>query len=337
MWLLPWHVTLSADRKAVLTAIGISLGAAFAFLGLAIPEALDALSSEQEAFLEQTHSLVAAPSAPFRLPSSIDPAQATVVYLSEASLADGRIVVLAAMRGPAAPAVPADSALPSNGGPVATGPVRIVHPSEMALALLPPAEDRFLARSWLIVAPETMARIDPAYSPELATYVLVPRLGGQAADDLRAEGYTIEGVPALESFFASSGREVALDLVLVVAFSSVLIALFSYEFLRSEVRERRREIALWRGIGLNARGVMTLLVGRAATIGICGAALGLLFALALLGVADRMLATEVVRPKLSFGRAALVLVALSLAATIGGLLPAYAATKTTVRELEAEA
>ncbi|HVM44410.1 MAG TPA: FtsX-like permease family protein [Candidatus Thermoplasmatota archaeon] len=338
MWLLPWHVTMSPDRKAVLTAIGISLGAAFAFIGLAVPEALEVLSSRDDPFLGQRHDLVMrSDGARFDVPAALDEPRATRYHLLDARLDDGSRVQVAALVGAEALEIAPSEVVPSDGANLVGSAITFIEPTEATLEVAPAQEARVYGRTWLLVAPETMARLDPAYAPERADFVLAPLLPRDVAAQLRAEGFVVERVPALDSFFRASGREVAFDLILVVGFSSVLVALFSYEFLRSEVRERRREIGLWRGIGLRARDVMALLVGRATAIAAAGTLAGLLLALGGIGFVGRVLQLDILRPQLSFWRAATVALALLLAGILGGVLPAYAASRASVSaSLEAE-
>lgn len=339
MWLLPWHVTMSADRKAVLTALGIALGATFAFVGLAVPETLDALSSEQDDFLKQRHDVVLRlDGAPFGVPPSLAPKVALQAYAVEATTVDGRNVTLAYLRGVEAPAVDEGAYLANDGATPPGGTLELTAPAPLSLRSEGGLDLRLAPIGWLLVTESTMRALDPGYAPGRATYLLVTPLGADAARALRDDGFSVHSVPALESFFRASGAEVAFDLILVVAFSSVLIALFSYEFLRSEVRERRREIGLWRGIGLRSRDVGILLVGRATAIALAGTTLGLVLAVTALGLAARVLQIAVLRAELSFGRVALVFAALVLAGALGGLLPALAASRRTVREsLEAGA
>lgn len=339
MWLLPWHVTLSADRKAVLTAVGISLGAAFAFIGLAVPQALDVLSDQQDAFLSQTHVVITREDgSAFEVPSAWSGADTLLLFAQRARLDRGADVLIVAVAGDPALEIPEGAARPVFSSPVAGDQIDITGPPAMRLSLLDPIDDRAYPAGSLLVSSATMASIDPSYSVGRATMIVLPASRVDALSAAQREGFSIERVPALSSFFARSGQEVARDLVFVVAFSGILIGLFSYEFLRSEVRERRREIGLWRGIGLRSRDVMVLLLARALAISVAGTAVGLVLALTALGIAGRLLHLAVLRPELAPGPALVVLVVLGAAGGIGAIVPAYVASRETVREsLEAAA
>lgn len=330
---LPWHVAVRADRKAMLTALGIALGVAFTFLSFSIPHALQTETIDPEGPFGRQDAVVRRPDLE---PFSLDIEGATRILLVRGERADGGPVLLAALDGPAGVAVTHGQARPPYGGSV-PDPLALRAPVEATLVRGAPIEERsYVARGWTVVDGAWL-RAAAAAPADAATYLLVPGLSPQAAEQLEKDGFVVDAAPGVEPFFRKSASEVARDLLLVVAFSSVLVTLFTYEFLRSEVRERRREIGLWRAIGMKASDVLALLVARAAAIGIVGLAAGGLAGVALLAVARRWTGSELFRVSLTLLDVILLSVVFLVAAAAGGAIPAFRASRTSVRaSLEAD-
>lgn len=304
---LPWRVALRADRKAVLTALGVAVGAAFAFVSLIIPALLDAETVSATGAYGNPETLVArADGSPFRAQDA--GVAGPAVLLAEAPLAGGGSVWLAAIEGPDAPLAPEGTAGAFDGQP---GDLALLG---VTLQLTVRGPDARLDPRWLLVAPADLRAIAPDFAPDRVSYVIADAPPAALPDD-----FVARESPGIGSFFTTSAAEVAVDLVVVVAFASVLVALLAYEFLRSEVRAREAEIGIWRALGMRSPDVLALLVARGTTITLAGVALGAFAAgLLALRLRDRIPVLDVV------SRAWPVALALALAGFLGALIPARA-------------
>lgn len=304
---LPWRVVLRADRKAVLTMLGVALGAAFSLVSLAVPDHLATEGVSEEGDFGRPERIVSrADGLPFA-PQEAGVA-GTGVILTLARFDDGRHAWLAAIEGVDVPPGVARTVAPTDQN------VTLVAPAPATLAVEERARVALAADAWLLLAPEELRALDPTLAPDRVSY-LVTRDGGRLAP-----GFEATPAPAVGAFFAASTSEVGRDLVLVVVFSSILVALFVSEFLRSEVRARRPEIRIWRALGMRGGDVQALLVGRALAITLAGIALGALLALAALAVVLRS-------PSLPLVPLATVAAALLVASAVGAALPARAAAR----------
>ncbi|HEX2022995.1 MAG TPA: FtsX-like permease family protein [Candidatus Thermoplasmatota archaeon] len=321
---LPWHVALRADRRAAWTTGGIALAVAFALVGLAVPEGLRLETVSPEGALARQDSIVSAPGlAPFD-PAPLGLPNATSVLLVEATLDGGSRVVLAALEGArAVDAAPQEARPNGPGGWPAS--VRLANGAELAVGTS--VDTPYVPRGWLLVAPATARALDPALDGGRATYAIVPGLPDARADDLRARGFDVSAAPGVEPFFRASTAEVAQGLLMVVLFSCALLAVFSYEFLRAEARARRREIAVWRAVGMSGADVAALLVGRALALALAGTAVGLVAAAVLLVAAQPSPFLGGVAP----ARLAAILLAFLASALVGAWVPARAAARATIR------
>ncbi len=318
---LPWRVALRADRKAVLTTIGIALGVAFAVVGLAVPEGLAADKVAAGGPLDHPDAIVARPGlATFDpAPLSIDGASAVLRVFAR----DGRgaLVALVAIEGDRAPAAARDEARPAG---FEAETLTISEPSARTLRAGAPVESPLLADGEWLLAPADLRALAGVPAGHVS-YLVAPGLGEARAEELRRAGFEVAGAPGAEPFFAASRAEVARGLVVVVAFSSVVVALFAYEFLRSEVRERRPEIGVWRAIGMRRRDARALLVGRAVAITSAGVALGTTLATVSLAVAGSATGLRVLAGGVPLGPYLLAAIAFLAAGAAGGLIPAWQA------------
>lgn len=327
---LPWHVAVRADRKAILTAGAIGLGVAFALSSFAVPAALRTETIDPSGPFGRPDLLVARSDGATFDPRGLDIPLVLSVVVVPSRLADGSPVTLAALVGEGAPDVERGMARPGS----AAHPwgEKVEHASGLALPIAEPIASPFVSRSWLVVHPSTLRDLEPV-PPEHVSYVVVRGLSAADATRLRDAGYAIASVPGVEGFFRQSSLEVAYDLMLIVAFSSVLVALFAHEFVRTEIRDRRREIGLWRALGMRSGEVSALLVGRAAAVTLAGIVVGIgLSAASLLG-AQRVFDLALLGAWIDARTGILVPLVFGAAGTLGALLPAFQAGRTSAGEL----
>lgn len=328
---LPWHLAMRVDRHAALAMAGVMVGVAFAVVSLSVPEGLRLETVNPDGPFGRHDALVARPGlVPFP-PGLVGWDNVTVIQRADVDTSFGRAAFVA-LHGPAAPPVVSGEARAGDGGTrsgsfVAAG---------QALSWGAPIDSPFVARTWTVVAPETLEALAPEMGAH-ATYVLAHGLDAGREATLRDAGFDVTPVPGIEPFFRASTAEVATGLTLVVLFSGTLVALFAYEFLRSEVRRRRREIAVWRALGMDARDVLALLLARAVAIGSTGTALGVVLAAGVLAAAARATDADVFRGSPSALLWSLTIAVFILASAVGGFVPARAAARQTIRALELRA
>lgn len=332
---LPWHVAVRADRKAVLTALGIALGVAFALISFAVPSALRTATVPADGpFAREDGLVMDAALAQFdaRLLKGYN---TTLVLVSNATLQDGTVVTFASIEGANAPVLPENEVEP---GPLAPPLFGLVHLAGRDLVVGPMLDRPEVDRSWVIADPYVVRALSPTVPASNVSYALVHGLPPAGAQRLRAEGLTVTFVPGVQPFFEASAVEITNDLALVVAFCSILVTLFTYEFLSSEVREKRPEIGLWRSLGMHGRDVFALILARAGAIVVAGMAVGSLLAYLVLLIAARATNSAIFAAHFDASTLGAVGGVFLASGLLGGVVPALSAARTTVREqLEAVA
>lgn len=328
---LPWHVVVRADRRAGLTALGVAIVVAFAAVGSAIPAALHTEAVSPEGQLADPDPIAAREDGARFDPTGL-PSLRWGVAIAIVSNASGPIVAVTAV-GPDAPApARAEDALVAPESRWLPGrPVRLLD-RERPLVARPAPEGFPLGANWVLVAPSVFLRLDPNWTEGTVDYALLGDVDAQTTSALEASGFAIARVPAADPFFAASAAEVARDLSLVVAYSSVLVGLFAYEFLRSEVWEKRAEIGLWRGLGLTKRGAFALLLGRCAMISAAGTLAGIGAAYLFVSAAGRMTSLDGLASGLRTGMVLVLVLAFLLAGVAGAAAAAFTASRITIRE-----
>lgn len=328
----PLSLSWKLGRHAKLTAGGIALCVAFSVLSFSVVQGLQGTARAVSPELQADAWVVSRPGfEPF------DPLQhglqeGTFILLATARLADGRNVTLAAYEARDVPPVASD-AIRSAGAVNLTGRnVTLVAPSELTLTVGPPLSQPFLQAHWAVVAPATLRSLDASLPGTRVTYVLTGSLDEATRERLHAAGLDAQPVPAVLPFFQAGAREVGADLWLIVAFSSVLVAILAFEFMHFEVRQRRREMGIWRALGIRAHGVLLILLARASLLTLAGVGAGSAAAMGAVLLAKRATGLAILQPvpdPLLLGGVA----GATLAATLlGALLPAAQASRAPIRD-----
>lgn len=328
---LPWQVAARADRRALLTAGGVALGVAFTLLSFAVPDGLRTEAIAPEGPFGRQDVLVSrALDETFEV-ADLQAPGATIVRVATVPLQQGGNVTLAAFEGPRAPPLDDGRAYPAAG---AVGLPATIHPAGEAdpLPYGAPLDLPILSRGWVAVSSATLVQLRPELQDKASYALLPPPVDDATAQRLASAGFRLAPTPAVEPFFRASAAEIARDLVLVVAFSAALVVLFTYEFLRSEIRERWREIGLWRAIGMRERDVLWLLLVRALAITAAGGVLGAAITYFVLEAAARATGSSVFSPSLDAATVSALAGSFLLAGLLGGFLPARAAARATIRE-----
>lgn len=289
----------------MLTALAVGLITSFALSGFALASLLEGEPISEEGRFARPQAIRWGDAAPGE--------GETRVRVGEALLAGGGRVTLVVIDGVETPAIPPGQALRAT--PESHASLTFEDGTTLTPLYVPLPH---AAPDWWVVRAEDWERL--AQDEGKFAYRLVPE-GEQG----------LARVPGVSPFIETSGREIGRDLFLVVAFCCTLVGLFSYEFMRSEVRERRAEFAVWRSLGMRRRDVVVLVVARALATSVAAVLLGLAVSFVSLKGAAR--ATDLDRLALpEAGTAVLVSVGVLLSALVGGIVPARAAAKVSVRE-----
>lgn len=307
---LPWRSTVKADRKSVVTAFAISLVTAFALVGFALASVLDGEAISPEGRFGHQDLLVW---------GDAPPEGDLLVRLADVPVASGGSVTLALLTGKLAPDLLPGSLWTTSATSMA--PVTFLNGTTVSISSLP-ASIR-IPPTWLLVAPADAARWMPA---DATGYALFEDPEMDVAAD---QGVAL--VPGVEPFLVGSSREVSRDLVLVVLFAAVLVTLFSYEFIRSEIRERRQEIAIWRSLGMRRRHVVALVITRAGAMSAGAAFVGIALCLLFLRAARSVTGIERLSTPSTLATLG-VFGAVALAGVLGSIAPAIVAARIQVRE-----
>lgn len=310
-----------------LTAAGMALCVAFAVGSFSVVEGLERSTYEPGGALRDSDLLVARPGLkPFVPPADLG--NHTKVWAAELELANGTRLQLVAFEGAKAPRVDPTMLRPGVDARLA---VSTTFGDGTTLARGPPLRSSLVPTTWVVVAPDTLRSLDPASLADgRVTYVLVHEWNEAGRDALAAQGLLAEPAPGVMAFFEGGAREIAFDLLLVVAFSALLVGLMAYEFLHLEIREKRREVGLWRALGLRTRDVLTLLMVRALLVALAALVLGTTLALGGVYALGRATGAEVLQPELSGGVAFALALTFVGAAALGALLPARQAARGSV-------
>ena len=318
---LPWRSLVRLDRRALLTVVGVSLGIAFTALGFAITGSLadGAQVLPESARLDE---VVAYRDEPFAFVAADWPTDAWGVSVHPSP--EGEWV--ASLVGAGAPDVAPGQARPAGAPRQDVGATIVLDETSYTVGAVA-SHARLGTSWWLVVAPEEPDDIDVRVD-----YVVAADPGAAARADWRAAGYQVDAAPQAERFFQASAREVARDLVFVVAFSALLVGVFSYEFMRGEVAAKRRELGVWRAVGLRGRDVLLLVLARAAVVSSAGTLLGLATAAGLLVAAHRRTGLALFDATPSAGTSLALGVIFVAAGLLGAFVPARQAAARPVRE-----
>lgn len=317
---VPWHLAFRAGRKGAMTAAGVALAVAFSVASFSVAHGLEGdILGLARNFPGDSLVVRSSDGAPFEMSRLAEFPEARGVILRGGVSAAGDDVVVLSFVGPAAPAIAPGVA---RGPPL--GSVRV---GDVSLAVEASPPDKLVPTGWLVANASSFGAM-----PTSVSHALVPNATAANESRLESLGFVVERAPALQSFFRTSGLEIARDLFLVVAFSSVLSMLFCYEFLRSEVRERRREIGVWRAIGMRPADVVRIFLLRSAVIASVGFLVGTILALGAIAVASGSTESNLFVVVLTPAELVVLGAAFLGAALMGALLPAMAAGRIGVQQ-----
>lgn len=313
---LPWHTAVRADRRALLTALAVAAGAAFATASLSAPFAIQAEAVDAQGPLARRSPIWWGPE--LEHPTVLRDG-ATLVRSIWIETDTGAILVVA-MEGQLAPHVAPREFRPAGDDERPTA-LRL---GDLTLTQGDVFESEFVPWTAIIVAPKTFGLVQGIGE----TAYLVAE-----TDEAPVPGLARALAPSADSFLRASTAEMARDLLLVVAFCTALVIVYIYEFIRAEIRERRREIGIWRGLGMPRSAVLMLLVGRAVVISGAGAVVGVAAAWSALYAASSAGGIDVLHPALPGPTVSLLLASFAAGGFLGGIMPAWSASRRDVADL----
>lgn len=296
---LPWRVIWRLTPKTFLTASAIGVVTAAALAGYMLGEILRIESISPEGPLANMENVAS------------DAEGGTRFVLMGLRDRSNATVVVAYAEGPAALAVPAREAWVADPQGI---DALLLEGLPGSLRIRTIEQDPYHAPRWFILDP-AVARPLAARAVWSTEHVIAGNL---------AEGS--DTVPGVGAFVLRSAGEIARDIGLVVVFACILTFLFAYEFIRSDVHDRREQLALLRALGLTRQALFVVVLARAAIALAIAVALGAAVAGALAGGIARF--TPLTGAKLP-GAATLILVcgAVLLAGLVGAAVPARGASR----------
>lgn len=315
-----------------MTALGIAICVGFAVLSFTI---VDGLRSSTYAVSEQFHvkgTLIAREGLEPFDPIAYGIRDGTFVLLTRGKLIDGSDITLAAFEARDLRPPPDGVVRPGAALRLPAGNVTLRSPTSAELAVGAPVRLAFSQAHWGVVSPVTLRSIDPSIGAHRVSYVLAGELDDPESKRLQAEGFRVDPVPSVLPFFESGVAEVVKDTAFIVAFSAVLVAVLSFEFMHLETQDKRREIGIWRALGMRRRDVVGLLLGQAALLAGAGILLGSIAAVAAVFAAKRATGLALLDPRPNLLLLALVGVAILAAALAGACVPAWKTARASVRE-----
>lgn len=318
---IPWKLSLRYSRKVAITVVGIAIGVCFSVVSFSIAHSLQAdtlsIAAQHPA---DTLVVFASDGSRFDL-ALLGTADATGAVVQVAVDERGDAVTLLALVGARAPQVDDVAAHPGQSGGRSTE-IRL---PERTLAVGALAGDARVPPGWFLVAPSTLGA-----STSAVDHALVP--ADAPLPPLEPLGLERAPAPGFRPFLHASGSEIARDLTLVVTFSSALSVVFSYEFLRSEVRESRRDIGIWRAVGMRSGDVTRLILARALVTSVLALAIGWVLAALVVGGMATWSGEGALRIAIGPVEAILLSGTFVVASLLGGLLPALVASRISIRE-----
>lgn len=329
---LPLHLVPRVSRKARWTALGIALCAGFAVLSFGVVEGLRASTYEVSPQYRDEAYLVSRPDfEPFD-PLAAGLREAMFVLVAPATLADGREITLVAFESrDLAPQTPA-LLRPGAGVNLSLSRVEVVAPGHANFTVGARLSAPYMQASWSAVNPAVLRALDPSFGATRVTFVLTGPLDDVARAGIEREGLVVQPVPGVLHFFQAGAQEVARDLWLVVAFSSVLIGILAFEFMHVETREKRRHLGLWRALGMRVEHVVLLLLLQALLLAAAGFALGATVAVASIALAKQATGLAILDPIPDALLLAGVALATLAATAAGAAWPAWRASRGSIRE-----
>ncbi len=194
-----------------------------------------------------------------------------------------------------------------------------------------------LPNDWLIVSDSTILTLKPALVNSYS-FLIIPQNNTQDIKYLESQGYEMVQTASFLKFFEYGIYQIEDNLWGIIVMSAVVITILVYSIMSIEVQYKIEDIRILRYLGGSRRLVMVVFMLKAFFIsflgGILGVALGVVAMNAITSFSPLIGYNTLIIPQASWQSVALPFVVALIFGLIGGILPAYKASRLDVRRGE---
>jgi ABC-type antimicrobial peptide transport system permease subunit len=187
---------------------------------------------------------------------------------------------------------------------------------------------------WILASQNTVRSLNPELENKYS-FVVIPRENEEALNILENKGFHIMQSVSIVEFFELGFYQVEGNLWGVVISSAVIIVILVYNIMRIEIQYRIPDIKIIKYLGASPKLVIVVFLSQALFItcvgAVLGLALGIIAAHAIVSFSQLLGLTAVLVPQITIYLVGLPIAIAVLAGLIGGFIPAYKASKTTIR------
>ena len=197
-----------------------------------------------------------------------------------------------------------------------------------------PFNSTIFPNNWILASEDTLRDLDPELEDGYS-FVVVPRSNQKAINYLDEENYNIMQSVSIVKFFELGFYQVEGNLWAVVVSSALIMVILIYNIMRIETLYRVPDIKIIKYLGASPKIVLYVFLFQALFISgvgaVLGLALGVIAANAIVSLTQLLGFTSVLVPQITPIVIGLPIGMAVFAGFVGGLLPAYKASKTMIR------
>lgn len=197
-----------------------------------------------------------------------------------------------------------------------------------------PYTSAFFPDNWILASEDTIRILNPTLEDKYS-FIVIPKDNPEALEYLKENGYTAVQSVGIVDFFELGFSQIEGNLWGVVISSTVIIIILIYNIMRIETQYRVPDIKIIKYLGASPKTVIYVFLFQAVFIcgvgAVLGLALGIVAANAIVALSQLLGFSSVLVPQVTLYIVSLPLAIGIFAGLIGGILPAYKASKTTIR------
>jgi hypothetical protein len=187
---------------------------------------------------------------------------------------------------------------------------------------------------WVLASEDTTRTLNPELQGGYS-FVVIPRDNQEALNYLEGKDLNVLTSVGIVEFFELGFYQVEADLWGVILSSAVIIVILVYNIMKIETQYRVPDIKIIKYLGASPTTVMNVFLFQAVFITVLGAilglALGIIAANAIVSLTELFGFTSILIPQVNFFVVGVPIIVAICAGLVGGFLPAYKASKTTIR------
>jgi ABC-type antimicrobial peptide transport system permease subunit len=188
--------------------------------------------------------------------------------------------------------------------------------------------------NWILAPKDTVRSLNPLLSNSYS-FIIIPEDNQQALDYLQKNDYKAMPSVGIVKFFELGFYQVENNLWGVVISSSVIIIILIYNIMSIETQYRVPDIKIIKYLGASPQTVTYVFLFQAIFIcgvgAVLGLALGIIAANSIVSLSQLLGFSSVLVPQVTIYIVSLPIAIAVIAGLIGGFIPAYKASKTTIR------